>query len=214
MAATLSMCTSTPTQPQTTVVRDSDGKLVMEVAKQDITQAASLQAGFRRRRFTVKARDGKTDLYGFMFKPTNFDAAKKYPIVNHVYPGPQTGSCGSRSFSAARWDNQSLAELGFRRRLHRRHGNAVALEGLPRVLLWQSRRQHHSRPDRRNEGACRQISLDRSRTRRHLWTLRRRQRHGFRDVSLSRLLQGWHRRERQPRQPRVRRRLGGEVGRP
>ena len=62
---------------------------------------------------TVKARDGKTDLYGFMFKPTNFDATKKYPIVNYVYPGPQTGSCGSRSFAAAHHDIQSLAELGF-----------------------------------------------------------------------------------------------------
>ena len=64
--------------------------------------------------FTVKARDGVTDLYGLMFKPSNFDAAKKYPIVNHIYPGPQTGSVGSRSFSAARADCQALAELGFR----------------------------------------------------------------------------------------------------
>jgi len=103
---------STPTEPQTTVVRDNDGKLLMKVAKQDITQL--LAAGWVPPiPFTVKARDVKTDLYGFMFKPTNFEAAKKYPIVNHVYPGPQTGSCGTRSFSAARWDNQSLAELGF-----------------------------------------------------------------------------------------------------
>jgi len=103
---------STPTEPQTTVVRDSDGGLAMAIAKQDIAQL--LAAGWVPPvPFTVKARDGKTNLYGFMFKPSNFDAAKKYPIVNHVYPGPQTGSCGSRSFNAARWDNQSLAELGF-----------------------------------------------------------------------------------------------------
>ncbi|HZY71542.1 MAG TPA: DPP IV N-terminal domain-containing protein [Edaphobacter sp.] len=103
---------STPTEPQTTVVRDRDGRLVMGVAKQDI--ALLLAAGWIPPvPFTVKARDGRTDLYGFMFRPSNFDAGKKYPIVNHVYPGPQTGSCGSRSFKAARWDNQSLAELGF-----------------------------------------------------------------------------------------------------
>ena len=48
-----------------------------------------------------------------MFKPTDFDASKKYPIVNHVYPGPQTGSCGGRGFAAAHGDMQSLAELGF-----------------------------------------------------------------------------------------------------
>jgi dipeptidyl aminopeptidase/acylaminoacyl peptidase len=63
--------------------------------------------------FTVKARDGKTDLYGLMFKPTNFDPSKKYPIVDYVYPGPQTGSVGSRTFNAARGDHQALAELGF-----------------------------------------------------------------------------------------------------
>ena len=62
---------------------------------------------------TVKARDGKTDLYGFLFKPTNFDVTKKYPVIDHIYPGPQTGSCGSRSFTAAHKDMQSLAELGF-----------------------------------------------------------------------------------------------------
>ena len=43
----------------------------------------------------------------------NFDPSKRYPIIDHVYPGPQTGSCGSRSFSAAHQDMQSLAELGF-----------------------------------------------------------------------------------------------------
>ena len=61
----------------------------------------------------MTAHDGKTDIYGLMFRPTNFDPSKKYPIVNHVYPGPQTGSTGSRAFTAARGDRQALAELGF-----------------------------------------------------------------------------------------------------
>jgi len=103
---------STPTEPQTTVVRDTNGKVAVAVAKQDITKLVA--AGWvPPTPITVKARDGKTDLYGFLFKPTNFDASKKYPIVNNVYPGPQTGSCGSRSFSASRRDMQALAELGF-----------------------------------------------------------------------------------------------------
>jgi dipeptidyl-peptidase-4 len=103
---------STVTQPETAVVRDSNGKVVVDVAKQDISKlvAAGWVAPVP---ITVKARDEKTDLYGYMFKPTNFDAAKKYPIVNHVYPGPQTGSCGGRGFAAAHGDMQSLAELGF-----------------------------------------------------------------------------------------------------
>ncbi|HEX4322194.1 MAG TPA: DPP IV N-terminal domain-containing protein [Acidobacteriaceae bacterium] len=103
---------STPIQPHTTVVRAADGKLAMEVAKQDITRL--LAAGWVPPiPIKVKARDGQTDLYGFMFKPSHLDPAKKYPIVNSVYPGPQTGSCGSREFSAAHRDDQSLAELGF-----------------------------------------------------------------------------------------------------
>jgi dipeptidyl-peptidase 4 len=103
---------STPVIPQIAAVRDGDGTVAMEVAKQDISRLKSV-GWVPPVPVTVKARDGKTDIYGLMFKPTSFDAAKKYPIVDHVYPGPQTGSCGGRSFSAAHRDLQSLAELGF-----------------------------------------------------------------------------------------------------
>jgi dipeptidyl aminopeptidase/acylaminoacyl peptidase len=48
-----------------------------------------------------------------MYKPTHFDPSQSYPILNYLYPGPQTGSVGSRSFSASRSDKQALAELGF-----------------------------------------------------------------------------------------------------
>jgi dipeptidyl aminopeptidase/acylaminoacyl peptidase len=103
---------STVTQPETAVVRDDAGKVVVDVAKQDITKLVA--AGWVPPvPITVKGRDEKTNVYGFMFKPTSFDASKKYPIVNHVYPGPQTGSCGGRGFAAAHGDMQSLAELGF-----------------------------------------------------------------------------------------------------
>jgi dipeptidyl-peptidase-4 len=103
---------STPVQPQTAVVRDSTGRVAMDVAKQDITKLVA--AGWvPLTPITVKARDGKTDLYGYMFKPTNFDVSKKYPIINYVYPGPQIGSCGGREFRAAHGDLQALAELGF-----------------------------------------------------------------------------------------------------
>ena len=103
---------STPTQPQATVVRDNQGKTVMEVGRQDIAPLNA--AGWQPLTpITVKGRDGKTDLYGFLFKPTHFDASKKYPIINYVYPGPQIGSCGGREFRASHGDMQSLAELGF-----------------------------------------------------------------------------------------------------
>ena len=104
---------STVDKPQVAVLRKSaGGDEVMQLGKQDISKL--LATGWVAPvPIVVKARDGKTDLYGFMFKPTNLDPAKKYPIVNHVYPGPQVGSCGSRSFAAAHGDAQGLAELGF-----------------------------------------------------------------------------------------------------
>jgi dipeptidyl aminopeptidase/acylaminoacyl peptidase len=103
---------STPTTSQTAVVRDADGSVVMEVARQDISRLSAI--GWKPLTpITVKARDGKTDLYGFMFRPSSFDAAKQYPIIDHVYPGPQAGSCGSRAFAAAHKDMEALADLGF-----------------------------------------------------------------------------------------------------
>lgn len=103
---------SKPDIPPVAVLRDADGKLVLTLEKADISRL--LATGWKPPvPFTVKARDGTTDLYGLMFKPTNFDPNRKYPIVNHIYPGPQGGSVGSRSFSASRGDTQALAELGF-----------------------------------------------------------------------------------------------------
>ncbi|HKI95991.1 MAG TPA: DPP IV N-terminal domain-containing protein [Gemmatimonadales bacterium] len=103
---------STPTIPPVTVVRDMNGKIRLTVEKADISKLVA--AGWKPPiPVTVKARDGKTNLYGLMFVPTTLDSTKKYPIVNHIYPGPQTGSVGSRSFEPSRGDAQALAELGF-----------------------------------------------------------------------------------------------------
>jgi dipeptidyl-peptidase-4 len=93
-------------------LRDGDGKLVMPLEKADISRLVA--TGWKPPiPIKMTANDGKTDIYGLMFVPTNLDAAKKYPVVNNVYPGPQTGSTGSRTFTAARGDRQALAELGF-----------------------------------------------------------------------------------------------------
>jgi dipeptidyl-peptidase-4 len=103
---------STPNVPPVAVLRDDTGKLIATLEKADISKL--LAAGWQPPQpIIVKARDGVTDLYGLMYKPTNLDPTKKYPIINHIYPGPQTGSVGGRSFSAARGDAQALAELGF-----------------------------------------------------------------------------------------------------
>ncbi len=103
---------STPTTPPVTVARDMDGQVVLPLEKADIS--ALVARGWKAPiPFTVKARDGQTDLYGLMYTPSNFDAAKRYPVLNYLYPGPQSGSVGTRAFVAARSDKQAVAELGF-----------------------------------------------------------------------------------------------------
>lgn len=103
---------SQPDVPHVVTLRDANGKLVMPLEKADITR---LQAtGWKPPvPIKVKADDGTTDLYGLMFRPSNLDPNRKYPIINNAYPGPQSGSVGSRQFTAARGDRQALAELGF-----------------------------------------------------------------------------------------------------
>jgi dipeptidyl-peptidase 4 len=103
---------SKPDVPATVVLRDASGQLLMPLEKADISRLVAI--GWKPPiSIVTKARDGKTDLYGLMFRPTNFDSTKKYPIINNAYPGPQGGSVGPRSFYAARGDCQALAELGF-----------------------------------------------------------------------------------------------------
>jgi len=103
---------SRPEVPPVSVVRDLSGKRIVTLETGDISRLTAI--GWKPPvPITVKARDGKTDLYGLMYLPTNLDRSRKYPIVNHIYPGPQTGSVGGRSFSPARGDAQALAELGF-----------------------------------------------------------------------------------------------------
>jgi dipeptidyl aminopeptidase/acylaminoacyl peptidase len=103
---------STPVVPPVTVIRDANGKVLQTLEKADISRL--LATGWRPpTMFTVKGRDGKTDIYGLMFTPSKLDSTKKYPIIDYIYPGPQSGSVGPRSFSPARGDHQALAELGF-----------------------------------------------------------------------------------------------------
>jgi dipeptidyl aminopeptidase/acylaminoacyl peptidase len=103
---------SQPDVPAVAVLKDVNGKIIATLEKSDISRLVAV--GWKPPvPITVKARDGQTDLYGLMFKPTNLEIGRKYPIVNHIYPGPQGGSVGSWSFVSARGDTQALAELGF-----------------------------------------------------------------------------------------------------
>lgn len=103
---------SKPDVPTVSVLRDMTGKLIADLEKADVSRLRS--AGWKPvTPIKVKSRDGKWDLYGLMFTPTNLDPKKKYPVVNYIYPGPQAGGVGSRSFAPSRSDHQALAELGF-----------------------------------------------------------------------------------------------------
>ena len=103
---------STPDLPPTAVIRDTAGNLVMELETADIT-ALQASGWVPPIPFSVKARDQQTDLYGLLYQPSNLDESGAYPVLNYLYPGPQSGSVGSRSFQASRRDKQALAELGF-----------------------------------------------------------------------------------------------------
>jgi dipeptidyl aminopeptidase/acylaminoacyl peptidase len=104
---------SQPDVAPETVLRDGKtGALIMPLEKADISKL--LATGWKPpMQIKMKAANGKDDIYGMLFRPTNFDPSKKYPIINNAYPGPQSGSVGSRAFTSARGDKQALAELGF-----------------------------------------------------------------------------------------------------
>jgi dipeptidyl aminopeptidase/acylaminoacyl peptidase len=94
--------------PVSQLRRTGDSKPVMELERGDIS--ALLAAGWRApESFTTLGRDGKTDIWGNIYRPVNFDPSKKYPVVESIYAGPQ-GSFVPKRFSIA---TQALTELGF-----------------------------------------------------------------------------------------------------
>ena len=119
---------SQPDVPPVTVLRDFNGKQLLTIETADVSRlvATGWHAPIP---FSVKAHDGKTDIYGLLFTPPNADPNKKYPIIDYIYPGPQGGSVGSWSFAASRGDCNALTELGF---------VVVAIEGTSNPLRSKS----------------------------------------------------------------------------
>lgn len=90
--------------------RSEDGKLICELERADASQL--LKSGWTLpERFVAKGRDGKTDIYGVIIKPSNFDPKKKYPVVEEVYAGPQDSFAPKKFGRLLR--QHTLAELGF-----------------------------------------------------------------------------------------------------
>ncbi len=92
-------------------LHSADGRKLMELETADLRSLFATGYKFPET-FKVKADDGITDLYGVMYKPYDFDSTKKYPIIEYVYPGPQTESV-NKTFSKGMDRIDRLAQLGF-----------------------------------------------------------------------------------------------------
>ncbi len=93
------------------VLYDRNGAKIMDLETADLSQL--LAAGYKfPEPFTFKADDGITDLYGVMYKPFDFDSTRSYPLVQYVYPGPQTEAV-NKSFGRGMDRTDRLAQFGF-----------------------------------------------------------------------------------------------------
>lgn len=92
-------------------LRSAEGKLISELSRTDAATLSS--AGWKPpERFVAKGRDGTTDIYGIIIRPSNFDPSKKYPVIENIYAGPHD-SFTPKSFKVWYGHQQEIAELGF-----------------------------------------------------------------------------------------------------
>jgi dipeptidyl aminopeptidase/acylaminoacyl peptidase len=97
--------------PTSKVIHTDDLKEVMIVQQADVKDLE--QAGWKAPEvFSAKARDGVTDIWGIIIRPSNFDSSKKYPVIEMIYAGPQSFYV-PKSFSPQYRGLYALAELGF-----------------------------------------------------------------------------------------------------
>ena len=103
---------STTKNAPKSILKDRNGKTLFQLSTSNTDELK--ENGWQEPiEFNVKARDEKTNLYGLLYLPSNYKKNEKYPVLNYIYPGPQSGSVGNYSFMVARRDFQALAELGF-----------------------------------------------------------------------------------------------------
>ena len=100
-------------QPTISVLRNSkNGKIIKEITKADVSTITA--KGWKAPEvFESLGRDGKTIIYGAMWKPSNFDPKKSYPVIDNSYTGPHTQMFPRNFRTAISRNNQPLAELGF-----------------------------------------------------------------------------------------------------
>ncbi len=104
---------STFDQPPVTVLRRPGGRVQKQLEEAD-SEPLLESAWTPPVPFVAKARDGVTDLHGFLYRPSDFDPEKRYPVIDYIYPGPQVGPIRRWGFDVAPAGFvHALAELGF-----------------------------------------------------------------------------------------------------
>jgi dipeptidyl-peptidase-4 len=99
-------------RPTISVIRRSeDGRVVKELEQAEFSKLKAMGWQFPEP-FKAKAADGQTDVYGLIWRPTNFDPTRKYPVIENIYTGPQAAYV-PKTFAAYRHQQQAIAELGF-----------------------------------------------------------------------------------------------------
>ncbi len=98
--------------PVSLLKNSNDGKVLMTLQSGDDTELKKV-GWVAPEIFTAKARDGKTDIWGLIFRPSNFDPAKKYPVIESIYAGPHSAFVPKDFYSRYLSYMQELAELGF-----------------------------------------------------------------------------------------------------
>ncbi|MGV9799613.1 DPP IV N-terminal domain-containing protein [Mycobacterium sp. NPDC003449] len=150
---------SSPSRPPRSVVRDGDGRVLVELESPDPGPLEAL-GWSPPERFRTTAADGKTPIYGLLWRPHGFDPKRRYPVVEHIYPGPQIYNAGSAFNSPHVGYPEALAALGFA---------VVVVDG--RGTAGRSKAFHdHSYRDMGNAGALDDhIAAIRQLGRRHPW---------------------------------------------
>ncbi len=190
---------------------DTNGAVLLKLETTDLTTLK--EAGFKfPTPFRVKADDGITDLYGVMYKPFDFDPAKKYPVILYVYPGPQTESV-TKTFNPRAY-SMTLAQY----RLHRHRSGQPGrqpepVEVVPQLRLRQPARLRPGRQEGDRRAARPEEPVHRRQPRRHVGALGRRLHDGGGAARLPRLLQGGLVRVGQPREQHLQQQLEREAPR-
>ncbi len=97
--------------PVTVLRQTSDGSVIMELERADIVDVLA-KGWIAPEPFVAKGRDGKTDIWGNIYRPSNFDSTKKYPVIEYIYAGPHS-SFAQKAFKPSNFAFSGLAELGF-----------------------------------------------------------------------------------------------------